>query len=83
MNAHANQIREHMDVVGNDGQRVGTVDRVEGDRIKLTKGADQQHHYLPLQAVQGVAGQQVQLNCSASQAKAAQTGEAQQQRQQR
>jgi hypothetical protein len=83
MNAHANQIREHMDVVGNDGQRVGTVDRVEGDRIKLTKGADQQHHYLPLQAVQGVAGQQVQLNCSASQAKQQQQAGQGEQHQQR
>jgi hypothetical protein len=72
-----------MDVVGNDGQRVGTVDRVEGDRIKLTKGTDQQHHYLPLQAVQGVAGQQVQLNCSALQAKQQQQAGQGEQRQQR
>jgi len=83
MNAHANQIREHMEVVGNDGRHVGTVDRVEGDRIKLSKqddpdGTGQHHHYLPLQAVQGVSGQQVQLNCSADKAKSAATGPAQQ-----
>lgn len=82
MSAHANQIREHMDVVGNDGQRVGTVDRIEGDRIKLTKGDDQQHHYLPLQAVQGVSGQQVQLNCSAETAKQSAGGEMKQRQQQ-
>ena len=31
-------IREHMEIIGADGVRVGTVDKVEGDRIKLTKG---------------------------------------------
>jgi hypothetical protein len=31
------QIKEHMEVVGSDGQHVGTVDGVEDDRIKLTK----------------------------------------------
>ena len=30
-------IREHMKVIGKDGAPVGTVDRIEGDRIKLTK----------------------------------------------
>ena len=35
--ANASQIREHMEVVGSDGEHVGTVDKVEGDRIKLTK----------------------------------------------
>ncbi|CAH0184941.1 DUF2171 domain-containing protein [Roseomonas sp. CECT 9278] len=82
MSAHANQIREHMSVVGNDGQNVGTVDRVEGDRIKLTKGDDQQHHYLPLQSVQGVSGQQVQLNCSAQEARQSASGETKQRQQQ-
>ena len=31
------KIREHMEVLGSDGQHVGTVDKVEGQRIKLTK----------------------------------------------
>ncbi|MDU2926289.1 DUF2171 domain-containing protein, partial [Bradyrhizobium sp.] len=30
-------IREHMEVIGADGAHVGTVDRVEGNRIKLTR----------------------------------------------
>ena len=38
--ADASQIREHMEVIGADGVHVGTVDHVDGDRIKLTK-ADQ------------------------------------------
>src|SRR3546814_13226551 len=49
-------IREHMTVVGADGVHVGTVDHLDGERIKLTKGDSPQtgdgegarHHYLPL-----------------------------------
>ncbi len=40
-------IKEHMPVVGSDGQQVGTVDRVEGNAIKLTKDAQGQHHWIP------------------------------------
>jgi hypothetical protein len=29
--------KEHMEVIGADGGHVGTVDKVEGSRIKLTK----------------------------------------------
>ena len=29
------QIRDHMEVIGADGVHVGTVDHVDGDRIKL------------------------------------------------
>ena len=52
-------IKEHAEVIGADGVHVGTVDGVEGDRIKLTKkdsGADIEgapggehsghHHYI-------------------------------------
>lgn len=47
------QIREHMEVIGADGQRIGRVDKVEGDRIKLTKNdaPDGQHHYIELSQV--------------------------------
>lgn len=47
------QIAEHMEVVGSCGNPVGTVDHLDGDRIKLTKkdSADGQHHYLELSAV--------------------------------
>jgi hypothetical protein len=45
-----NQIKEHMDVTAADGQHVGTIDEIEGDRIKLTKSdsSDGQHHFLRL-----------------------------------
>ena len=29
-------VREHMEVIGADGVHIGTVDHVDGDRIKLT-----------------------------------------------
>jgi hypothetical protein len=63
-------IREHMKVIGKDGAPVGTVDRVEGQRIKLTKkdsGSDHQdhHHYVDLQLVGAVEGDTVKLACNA------------------
>ena len=33
----ASQVKEHMDVVGSDNEHVGTVDKVEGQRIKLAR----------------------------------------------
>ena len=38
------QIREHMPVVGSNGAQLGTVDRIDGSYIKLTKGDGEQHH---------------------------------------
>ena len=63
----ASQIEEHMAVVGSDGEHVSTVDKVEGDRIKLTKqddpdGSGQHHHYLPVSAVASVEGGEVRLD---------------------
>lgn len=45
-----NKVEEHMDVVGSDGEHVGTVDKVRGDRILLTKNdrdAGGHHHSIP------------------------------------
>ena len=43
-------IREHQDVFASCGTRIGKVDHVEGDHIKLTKAdsPDGQHHRIPL-----------------------------------
>lgn len=44
------KVKEHMDVVGSDGQHVGTVDKVRGERILLTKNdqdAGGHHHSIP------------------------------------
>ena len=59
-------IREHMSVVGSDGEHVGTVDHVEGDRIKLTKSdsRDGSHHYIALTSVARV-DEQVHLSIPA------------------
>lgn len=68
----ASRIREHMEVVGSDGQHVGTVDHVVGDReIKLTRrdeAAGGQHHYIPLDWVSDV-GAQVRLTKAAAEAR--------------
>lgn len=65
-------VREHMEVVGSDEQPVGTVDRVAGDRIILTKSdpeAGGMHHSLPCTMVDRVEDQRVILDCDAEQAK--------------
>jgi hypothetical protein len=64
-------IKEHMEVIGADGVHVGTVDKVEGTRIKLTKkdsgeGAHKGHHHYIAQAlVAGVEGNKVRLSANA------------------
>ena len=69
--ADASSIKEHAEVIGADGVHVGTVDKVEGDRIKLTKNdpaAGGQHHYIPLSLVES-ADRMVKLNVPAEQAR--------------
>lgn len=64
-------IREHMKVVGSDGQPVGTVDHMEGNRIKLAKHDPQsggQHHYIPADWVDRVEGDEVCLRQNAQEA---------------
>ena len=63
-------IREHMEVIGADGVHIGTVDRVEGNRIKLTKedsgqGSHQgHHHYISTALVAEVEGDKVRLSAN-------------------
>ena len=70
------EIGEHMPVVGSDGQPVGTVDRLEGDRLKLTRDGNGQHHFLPRDAIASVAGGQARLSMTAAEAKTRWQGEA-------
>ncbi|MBB3933899.1 DUF2171 domain-containing protein [Aureimonas phyllosphaerae] len=64
-------IAEHMDVIGADGVHVGTVDRVEEHRIKLTRRDSGEgdhkghHHYVPIGLVAEVEGQTVRLSANA------------------
>ena len=65
-------IKEHMDVIGADGAHLGTVDRVEGHRIKL-KTADGgahggHHHYISTGLVADLEGDKVRLSASAANA---------------
>jgi hypothetical protein len=67
----ASNIKEHAEVIGADGVHVGTVDKVEGDRIKLTKKDSGEgrheghHHYIPLSLVADVEGDKVRLSANA------------------
>ncbi|WP_458096307.1 DUF2171 domain-containing protein [Roseomonas sp. WA12] len=61
------QIKEHAEVIGADGTHVGTVDHVQGDRIKLTKkdSNDERHHFIPGSLVAEVEGDKVRLSANA------------------
>ncbi len=68
----ASEIREHMKVVGSDGGHVGTVDRIEGNRVKLTKNdpsAKGEHHYIELSQIDAVKDGEVCLSQKADEAK--------------
>ena len=59
-------IREHMEVIGADGVHIGTVDKVEDNRIKLTRpdsgvGHEEHHHFIPPGLVAEVEGDKVRL----------------------
>ena len=63
-------IREHMEVIGADGVHLGTVDRIEGDRIKLTKAEnigshEGHHHFISRGLVAEVEGDKVRLSANA------------------
>ena len=69
--ADLSQIQEHAEVIGADGVHVGTVDHVQGDRIKLTKADSGQgghkghHHYISGGLVAGVEDGKVRLSANA------------------
>ena len=67
--ADLSQIREHMEIVGADEVHVGTVDKVEGDRIKMTKpdsgSHSGHHHYVSGGLVAAVEGNRVRLSANA------------------
>ncbi len=64
-------IKEHMEIIGADGVHVGTVDRVESNRIKLTKADSGEgshkghHHYIDLGLVADVEDEKVRLSANA------------------
>jgi len=64
------QIKEHAEVIGADGVHVGTVDHVDGDRIKLTKADSGEgshkghHHYISKGLIAGIEGDTVRLSAN-------------------
>ena len=62
----ASQITEHMEVVGSDGQHVGTVDNLVITLTKKDPAAQGQHHLLKLDTVASVEGGKLKLNIPAS-----------------
>ena len=69
--AGIDDVKEGMEVIGADGVHVGTVDRIEDGRIKLTKKDSGQgsheghHHYLSEGLIAGVEGDRVRLSANA------------------
>jgi len=66
------RVTEHMDVIGSDGEHIGTVDKVRGDRILLTKSdpdAGGRHHSIPSRWIQSV-DDKVTVRKTADEAKA-------------
>jgi hypothetical protein len=65
-------IKQHMEVIGADDVHVGTVDKVDGTRIKLTKQDSGEgshkghHHFVPRSLVADVEGNKVRLSANAN-----------------
>ncbi|SEM77400.1 hypothetical protein SAMN05192583_1185 [Sphingomonas gellani] len=70
------QIQEHAEVIGADGTHVGTVDHVQGDRIKLTKndspqtedGQGAKHHFISIGLVADIEDGKVRLSANGAEA---------------
>lgn len=65
------KIHENMEVIGADGVHVGTVDHLEGDRIKLKKTDNSaahrdHHHYIEIGFVADIENEtQIRLSANA------------------
>jgi hypothetical protein len=61
-------VREHMQVIDAEGTPLGKVDKIEGDRIKLTRDSsgsgshEGHHHFIPAGLVADVEGDTVRLS---------------------
>jgi hypothetical protein len=66
--SNLDQVREHMQVIDAEGTPLGKVDRIEGERIKLTRDSSGQgsheghHHYIPAGLIAEVEGDNVRLS---------------------
>ncbi|CAM3031994.1 SWFGD domain-containing protein [Sphingomonas antarctica] len=74
--ASLSQVKEHFEVLGSDGEHIGKVDKVRGDRIILAKNdpsAGGHHHSIPSSWLQSVDGERVTITKTADEAKRAWT----------
>ena len=65
------RVTEHQEVIGSDGEHIGTVDHIRGDRILLTKSdsaANGRHHSIPSSWIVSVEDK-VSVNKTADQAR--------------
>jgi len=66
------RIKRQMEVIGADGVHIGTVDRVENGKIRLTKADSGEgrhkghHHFIDLGLVADIEGQKVRLSANAA-----------------
>ena len=64
-------VREHMQVIDAEGTPLGKVDKIEGDRIKLTRDSsgmgshEGHHHFIPRGLVADIEGDTVRLSARA------------------
>jgi hypothetical protein len=65
------EVREHMQVIDAEGTPLGKVDRIEADRIKLTRDSSSagfsegRHHFVPAGLIADVEGDTVRLSARA------------------
>lgn len=66
--ADLSAIKEHMEIIGADGVHIGTVDKVDGNRIKMTKADSgshgDHHHYISGGLVAAIEGDKVRLSAA-------------------
>ena len=60
------EIKDQMEVKGSDGKHIGTVDAIEGERVRLASGG--MYHYINLDMVDSVRDGEVRLNRTAADA---------------
>jgi hypothetical protein len=73
MSSRFDEIREHMQIIDAEGAPIGKVDKLEGDRIKLTRDSSSSglgsheghHHFIPRGLVAEVEGDTVRLTARA------------------
>ncbi len=69
--AQASEIKENAEIIGADGVHIGTVDHIDGRRIKLKKSDSVpgshagHHHYIDLGLVAEIEGDRVRLSANA------------------